>query len=327
MAKSCSTLALIAAAVSTATAAAANDAVNFQLDWTPGGISAAYYMGLEAGCFTDQGIDVTISRGYGAADAVTKVATRVADFSVTDLGVIVGTIANSGAPVKAILPIVQQSPVGIAVLENSPIQSLNDLEGRSIGTSVGNAAIEYLPLGMEAAGADLTKVEHITADGSALNGMLFRGQIDALASYVTSVVQLNTIGQATGQGVRAIYYGDALNIYNASVFTSDALIAENPDLVARFSAAVQCSYNTARENPEATIDAVTKHVEGMIRDTQVDAVPFALDFAFNNPVFAANGFNWDMDRVANNIAATGRVHDLANTALTPADVVYTPASQ
>ena len=76
--------------------AAAADAVDFQLDWTPGGISAAYYLGVEQGCFTDQDIDVTISRGYGAADAVTKVATGVADFSVTDLGVIIGTIAESG---------------------------------------------------------------------------------------------------------------------------------------------------------------------------------------------------------------------------------------
>ncbi len=101
--------------------AAAADAVDFQLDWTPGGISAAYYLGVEQGCFTDQDIDVTISRGYGAADAVTKVATGVADFSVTDLGVIIGTIAESDAPVKAIMPIVSQSPMAIAVMADSEI--------------------------------------------------------------------------------------------------------------------------------------------------------------------------------------------------------------
>ena len=101
--------------------AAAADAVDFQLDWTPGGISAAYYLGVEQGCFTDQDIDVTISRGYGAADAVTKVATGVADFSVTDLGVIIGTIAESDAPVKAIMPIVSQTPMAIAVMADSEI--------------------------------------------------------------------------------------------------------------------------------------------------------------------------------------------------------------
>lgn len=314
------TLATLALALQSSVAFAADD-VNFQLDWTPGGISAAYYLGVEQGCFTDQDINVTISRGYGAADAVTKVATGVADFSVTDLGVIIGTIANSGAPVKAIVPIVSQSPMGLAVLEDSPIQTLKDLEGHSVGSSVGNAAMEFLPLGMEAEGADMSKVEIVTADGSALNGLLFQGRIDALASYVTSVVQLNSIGAATGQSVRAIPYGDKLDIYNASVFTSDALIAANPDLVSRFVKAVECTYDAARANPEAAVDAITAGVEGMQRDTQVDVVPFALNFAFNNPVFEANGYRWNLDRVTHNIEVVGRVHAL-DKALTAADVVY-----
>jgi NitT/TauT family transport system substrate-binding protein len=211
--------------------------------------------------------------------------------------------------------------MGLAVLEDSPIKTLNDLEGHSVGSSVGNAAMEFLPLGMEAAGADMSKVEVITAEGSALNGLLFQKRIDSLASYVTSVIQLNSIGAATGQSVRAIPYGDKLDIYNASVFTSDALIASNPDLVARFAKAVECTYDAARANPEGAIDAITANVEGMQRETQQEVVPFAIDFAFNNPVFEANGYNWNMDRVTHNIEVVGRVHTL-DKPLTAEDVVY-----
>ncbi|WP_353475917.1 ABC transporter substrate-binding protein (plasmid) [Salipiger sp. H15] len=316
---------LVAGAVAGLTAAAgpaqAADQVDFQLDWTPGGISAAYYLGLDQGCFSDQDIDVTISRGYGAADAVTKVATGVADFSVTDLGTIIGTIAESGAPVKAIVPIVSQNPASIAVLEDSPIQTLADLQGRTIGTSVGNAAFSFLPLGMEMAGADMDAVKVETADGSALNGLLLQGRIDALASYVTSVVGIQALAENAGKKVRAIYYGDGLDIYNASIFTSDKLIAENPDLVKRFKAAVQCTYDAARDDPEAAIDAIVAHVDGTLRESQARMVPNSLAFAFDNAVFEKNGYDFDMARVAHNIEVVDKVTPLSKP-LTAEDVVY-----
>lgn len=322
--KSAAVLGAFAVALQAGTTMAADD-VAFQLDWTPGGISAAYYLGVEKGCFTDQDINVTISRGYGAADAVTKVATGVADFSVTDLGVIIGAIGETQAPVKAIVPIVSMSPLAIAVLEDSPIQTLNDLEGRKLGSSVGNAALEYVPYGMELAGADYSKVEEVLADGSALNGLLLGRQIDALASYITSTVQINSLAQQNGLSVRPVFYGDKLDIYNASIFTSDEMIASNPDLVARFAKAVQCTYEAAVTDPEGTIDAIVVGVEGMLRESQAEAVPFALNFSFvDNPVFDANGFNWNMDRVQHNIDVVGAVNG-ASYDLTAADVVYSPA--
>lgn len=325
MSKTLGVAAALALVLQAGTSLAADD-VAFQLDWTPGGISAAYYLGVKKGCFTDQDINVTISRGYGAADAVTKVATGVADFSVTDLGVIISTIAETQAPVKAIVPIVSVSPMALAVLEDSPIKTLKDLEDHSVGSSVGNAAMQYLPMGVEMAGGDYAKVKQVTAEGSALNGLLLQRQIDSLASYITSTVQLNSIAKTAGLAVRPILYGDKLDIYNASVFTSDKLIAENPGLVARFAKAVECTYDTARANPEGAVDAITAGVEGMVRDTQVDAVPFALDFAFNNPVFAKNGYAWDLARVDHNIELVNKANGKTND-LKAAGVVYNPVAE
>lgn len=301
-----------ALAVSGAAPALANDQVDFQLDWTPGGISAAYYLGKDNGCFTDQGIDVSISRGYGASDAVTKVATGVADFSVTDLGTIIGIVSETGAPVKAIVPIVQESPMAVAVLGDSPIEELKDLEGHTVGSSVGNAAMTFLPLGMELEGADFSKIEQVTAEGSALNGLLLQGKIDALASYVTSVVGINSFAQNAGKSVRPVYYGDALDIYNASVFTSDAMIEGNPDLVNRFASAVRCTYDAARANPEAAVDAIVANVDGILRESQAVMVPNSLSFAFDNETFEQNGYVFDLDRVAHNIDVVDQVTPLTS---------------
>jgi len=318
-------LVMISAALSAALPARAADKVAFQLDWTPGGISAAYYLGLDRGCFSGQDIDVTISRGYGSADAVTKVAAGVADFSVTDLGTIIGAIANTGATVKAVMPVVSASPMGIAVLDGSPIKTLNDLQGHSIGSSVGNAAMTFLPLGMQMQGGDWSKVKVVTADGAALTGLLLQGKVDALASYVTSVVGIQAVAANVGKKVRSIGYGDTLDIYNASIFTSDKMIAERPDLVARFVRAAECSYDAARKDPEAAVDAIVAHVDGMLKDSQEQMVPGSLSFAFDNPVFAKNGYAFDMARVAHNIDIVGQVTPLERK-LSATDVVYQVAA-
>ncbi|MDR3474887.1 MAG: ABC transporter substrate-binding protein [Devosia sp.] len=301
--------------------AQAADDVQLQLDWTPGGISSAWYLGIQNGCFTKEGINLTVVRGYGAADAVTKVATGVAKFSITDLGTIISAVATSKAPVKAIMPVVSISPMGIAVLDDSPIKTLKDLEGHSIGSSVGNAAMTFLPIGMQIVGGDMSKVKAVTADGSALNGLLLSGQIDSLASYVTSTVILQSIAEQAGKKVRSIGYGDALDIYNASVFTSDAIIKDNPDLVARFVKGAECTYDAAQANPAGAVDAMVAGVEGMQKATQVNSVPFSMKFAFDNPIFKKNGYNWDLARVAHNIEIMTKV--TPGTPMVKAeDVVY-----
>lgn len=316
-------LAAAAVVVGLSGSAHAADDVELQLDWTPGGISSAWYLGIKDGCFTNEGINLTVVRGYGASDAVTKVATGVAKFSITDLGTIISAIAVTKAPVKAIMPVVSQSPMGIAVLDESPIKTLKDLEGHSIGSSVGNAAMTFLPVGMEIVGGDLSKVKIETADGSALNGLLLGGQIDALASYVTSTVMLQSIAEQAGKKVRSIGYGDALDIYNASLFTSDQMIKDNPELVARFVKAAQCTYDAARANPDGAIDAMVAGVEGMQKETQVNSVPFAMKFAFENPTFEKNGYNWDLARVAHNVEIVAKV--TPDMPIVKAeDVVYVP---
>ena len=68
-----------------ATAAGAADKVRFQTDWLPSGEHAMYYGGWQKGIFAEEGIDVTITRGYGSGDTLTKLAGGAFDFGVADV--------------------------------------------------------------------------------------------------------------------------------------------------------------------------------------------------------------------------------------------------
>ena len=58
----------------------AQDKVHFQTDWIPSGEHAMYYGGWSKGIYAKHGIDITITRGYGSGDTVTKVAGGAADW-------------------------------------------------------------------------------------------------------------------------------------------------------------------------------------------------------------------------------------------------------
>ena len=64
----------VAAFMLAATPALAQDKVRFQTDWMPSGEHAMYYGGWQKGIFAAEGIDITITRGYGSGDTVTKLA-------------------------------------------------------------------------------------------------------------------------------------------------------------------------------------------------------------------------------------------------------------
>src|ERR1700752_4394908 len=76
--------AVLAASLAVAAPASAGDKVHLQTDWLPSGEHAMYYGGWQKGIFAEEGIDITITRGYGSGDTVTKLAGGGVDFGGAD---------------------------------------------------------------------------------------------------------------------------------------------------------------------------------------------------------------------------------------------------
>src|SRR5689334_9154499 len=90
--------------------ALAADKVRFQTDWLPSGEHAMYYGGWQKGIFAEEGIDITITRGYGSGDTVTKLAGGAFEFGVADVAAVLAAKARQNIPVKSIAVLYNQSP-------------------------------------------------------------------------------------------------------------------------------------------------------------------------------------------------------------------------
>src|SRR4051812_17724148 len=93
---------LAAAALALTRPAAAED-VTLMFDWVPSGGAASWYYGVEKGCFSQSGLNVSLRRGFGGVDTVTKIAAGAAEFGLADLGTLMLGRARSNAQVVAIM--------------------------------------------------------------------------------------------------------------------------------------------------------------------------------------------------------------------------------
>ncbi len=281
------------------TPASALDQVRFQTDWIPSGEHAMYYGGWSKGIFEKHGIDVTVSRGYGSGDTVTKLATGAFEFAVADLSAVLAARARSDMPVKAIHAIYTHSPHSLFVLESSGIENFQGLEGKRIGITPGNSHRLFFPKIAERSGTDASQIVWVNTDGAAMAPLLIQKQIDAAPFYSIHEYYQNKAAEQVGERIRVLPFEEVgFAIYAVTVVASDRMIEQNPDLVRRFLAAIQEVFLWARDNPEEACQLHVERVPEVAYDDCLGSLEATLGFVFNEHS-ASTGFgNFDPDRLA-----------------------------
>jgi NitT/TauT family transport system substrate-binding protein len=276
-------VATAACPVIVATAAAAADKVRFQTDWLPSGEHAMYYGGWQRGIFAEEGIDITITRGYGSGDTVTKLAGGAFDFGVADVASVTTARARQKVPVKTIAALYTQSPHSLFVLKSSGITNFKGLEGKKISITPGNSHKFYFPKVAEKSGTDPSKIIWVNMDGAAMAGQLIAKNIDAAPFYSIHHYYTNKAAKAVGEEIIPLPFVEVgFKIYAASLIASDETIAKRPDLTRRFLRAVKRSFDWARANPEEACKAHIQKVPEVALDDCVHSVGAVMDFVYTD---------------------------------------------
>jgi NitT/TauT family transport system substrate-binding protein len=261
----------------------AQDKVRFQTDWIPSGEHAMYYGAWGKGIYAKHGIDITITRGYGSGDTVTKLAGGAADFGVADIAAVMTARARSNVPIKTIAVLYNESPHSLFVLKSSGITNFKGLEGKKIGITPGNSHRFYFPEVAKKAGTDPNKLIWTNMDGAAMAAQLIAKNLDAAPFYSIHSYYINKAAVKAGEEIVVLpFVAVGFKIYAASLITSDKMMAEKPDLVKRFLAANKEAFEWAKANPE---EACTLHVQRfpeVALDDCIGSVKAVMEFVFND---------------------------------------------
>ncbi|MBR0656728.1 ABC transporter substrate-binding protein [Plastoroseomonas arctica] len=279
--------------------AAAQDRALLQLDWIPTGEHAAYFAGAARGFWREQGIELSLTRGYGSGDTINKVAAGAAQFGVADIGGVMAARARQNVPVRSISAVYTHSPHSLFVLRSSGITNFRGLEGRRISITPGNSHRLYFPEVARRAGTDPDRITWVNTDASAMASLLIARRVDAAPFYSIHHYYQNKAARRAGEEIVVLPFVETgFAIYAASLIATDDTITRNPDLVRRFLAGAHRSFAWANENQ---VEACRLHVARNAEVEQDDcegSLRATMSFVFNPHQQATGLGRFEAERLA-----------------------------
>jgi NitT/TauT family transport system substrate-binding protein len=259
---------IIAAVVGiTALGAQAQDAVSLRLNWYLGGLHVPYYYGKEMGFFKQEGIDLTINEGRGSGNTVQVVAAGSDTFGMADSSSLI-TTASKGADVKSVMSLLNSTGFSVVSLASTGIKTPKDLEGKSFAVSPGDPLGQLFRALAAHNKLDMNKIRFVQVDPAAKVVSVLEKRVDALLGGADDQYFLI---KYKGQEPAALRYADhGANIVGMTILTTGSTIKNKPDLVRRFVKASVRSWEEAKKNPNAAVDAAMKVKSDLNRQSTLD---------------------------------------------------------
>ena len=259
---------LFAAVVAlSATLAAAQDAVSLRLNWYLGGLHVPYYYGKDMGFFKQEGIDLTINEGRGSGNTVQVVAAGSDTFGMADSSSLI-TTASKGADVKSVMSLLNSTGFSVVSLASTGIKTPKDLEGKSFAVSPGDPLGQLFRALAAHNKLDMDKIRFVQVDPAAKVVAVLEKKVDGLLGGADDQYFLI---KYKGQEPAALRYADhGANIVGMTILTTGATIKNKPDLVRRFVKASVRSWEEAKKNPNAAVDAAMKVKPDLNRQSTLD---------------------------------------------------------
>lgn len=249
---------LLAAVLSIAllpTTAHAEDKASIRLSWYIGGYHAAYFLGKDRGFYKDDGIDLTIEEGRGSTKSAQLVASKSDTFGVSDSSSLMLGAAK-GLPIKCIISLMNSAGFAVLFLPDKPFKTIADLKGKTVAMSPGDALTQLFPAVLAANGLKPDDVHQVLLDPAGKQAALLDGKVDAMLGDIGAQ---GVILAESGHPVKSIRFGDVgVETIGLVVHANTDTIKENPDLVRRFVHATVKSWELARKDPDAAVQAVLK---------------------------------------------------------------------
>ncbi len=309
-------------ATGAATMATAQDVVNYQLDWLPGGDKSPIYVCIEEGFCADAGIEVNIVPGRGSTEAITKIATGTSDVGSADIGALMAAAATEEVPATAIMSIFNTGPHAFYSLAGNGIETFTDIKGKSVATSPFTSSNVYLPLVLADNALSEDAIELTKADPGALAPLLMTGRTDAIIAWLTNVSIFEAQAAEAGKELVILPWSDAgLELYSAALIANDTFLEERPDVARRFVKAFSQSLTFANENPAAAGSAVAAIVPELDAGLVEAAWKDSSVLAFNEITESFPLGTFDADRVAKTWARVAAAQGLDAAAFDPETVI------
>jgi NitT/TauT family transport system substrate-binding protein len=274
-------------------AEAAAQTNNVKIGWCARTISSAaapFAIATKMGWYKSTGISIELAPLPGSTDCVKNVATKEVAYSLPSVEPL-AIIRQQGVKAKVFYTAYQGNIYGIAVPESSPVKTLTDLKGKSIGViSMASAGVIVARALVANAGmnpdGDVRIV--VAGEGAQTAALLRSNQVDALSQFDTQYAMVENAGVKLR----------VLDTKEIDRFPSNGFIALEETLQAKRQEAVAVAQGYAKgtvfaiANPEAAI-RILWEIYPQTKPTGKDEATALKD---DIKVLQARAANWKLEK-------------------------------
>ena len=231
--------------------------INARLGWQVNANSAGQIAALEKGFYKEVGLDVKLYPGGLVDPSVRTVAAGVDQVGFANGPDLVLKARDSGVPLKILAIVQQESYHGFFVKADSPISSPKDWEGHRVGVKYASPTFLLYQVLIRKLGVDRSKIEEIPLKFGV--HPFIEGDIDMYPGAKTNeAISLEQMGIKLRVTSPSEY---DIDTYGNVIFSTDSMIAENPDVLRKFVRATFRGWEWCLrpENEEQTIGFMQKH--------------------------------------------------------------------
>ena len=214
---------------------------------------APLHLGVDQGFFADRGIDLEIQPGSGGAAAIPGVVSGNFEFAFGNT-VSLLVARDQGLPLKVFANGVSSNGEqgadfsAVFVRDESPVETAADLEGMTVAANnllnIGDTTVRE---SVREAGGDPSDIEFVEMAFPDMIPALENGQIDAawlVEPFTTAALD------AGNREIASNFVDTHPELSVATYFTSEEMLAQEPQLIDDIEAALQESFAYAEANPD-----------------------------------------------------------------------------
>lgn len=256
---------------------------------------AGIFTALDRGYFADAGLDVETQVPSDPSAPIRLVASGRADLAISYEPEVL-LAREQGLPVKAVGAIVGQPLTSLISLPEAGIRTVADLRGKTIADAGIPYQKDFLDAILSEEGLSLDDVERVSV-GLGLLPAVLSGEADAMLGGFLNIEGVDLAERGRDPRVVPV---DQLGIptYDELVLVANSdRIAEDPEPLRLFIAALERGTLDAVEDPAAATEAVLEAGDGLdpkLTRAEVDAtLPLLLPAKSSQPFGHMNGNQWE----------------------------------
>jgi NitT/TauT family transport system substrate-binding protein len=253
-------------------AAEAATYLRFTLDRRLDGSSVPFALAQSRGLYRAENLEVATTAAHTSADALTRLAKGDSDIAVVDFNELIRYRDNGNqAALKAVFILHNENGYAIVARRSRGVDSVSDLQGKTLGVAEGDLAIRMWPAVAKRIGIDATKIKLEKIGAAVREPMLSAGQVDAV-SGMTYASALNVRDRGVPESdlvvIRFADFGD--RSYGRALVVNPAFAAANPEAVSAFLRAVVEAIRLAVRDPARATDDVMSQMDGGTRELELE---------------------------------------------------------